>query len=65
MVLRQPDEIIWTLTYGVVASRCLHVIAALGVADQIGNDPVSTPELASRCGADADALERILRLMAA
>jgi C-methyltransferase len=65
MVLTQPDEIIWTLTHGVVASKCLHVIAALGVADQIGNDPVSTSELASRCGADADALERILRLMAA
>jgi C-methyltransferase len=65
MVLTQSDEIIWTLTHGVVASKCLHVIAALGVADQIGNDPVSTSELASRCGADPDALERILRLMAA
>lgn len=65
MVPTQPDEIIWTLSYGVVASKCLHVIAALGVADQIGNDPVSTSELASRCGADADALERMLRLMAA
>jgi hypothetical protein len=49
----------------VVSSRCLHVIAALGVADEIGDDPVSTPELASRCGADADALGRMLRLMAA
>jgi hypothetical protein len=48
----------------VVSSRCLHVIAALGVADEIGDDPVSTPELASRCGADADALGRMLRLMA-
>jgi C-methyltransferase len=61
----QPDEIIWTLTTAVVASRCLHVIAALGVADEIGDEPVSTPELASRCGADADALGRMLRLVAA
>jgi C-methyltransferase len=60
-----PDEIITTLTNAVVASRCLHVIAALGVADQIGDDSVSTPELAARCGADADALERMLCLMAA
>jgi hypothetical protein len=61
----QPDEIIWTLTNAVIPSRCLHVIAALGVADEVGDDPVSTPELASRCGADADALGRMLRLMAA
>src|SRR5258705_2035221 len=65
MAPTQPDEIIWTLTNAVVASRCLHVIAALGVADQIGEDPVPTPELAARCGADADVLGRMLRLMAA
>jgi hypothetical protein len=60
-----PHEVIWGLAHGFVASRCLHVIATLGVADEIGEDPVSTPELASRCGADADALERTLRLLAA
>jgi hypothetical protein len=65
MVATQPDEIIWTLANAVVSSRCLHVIAALGVADQIGDYPVSTRELASRCGADPDALGRMLRLMAA
>jgi C-methyltransferase len=62
---RPPHEIIWTLANAFIASRCLHVIAALGVADEIGDAPVSTPELASRCGADADALGRALRLMAA
>jgi hypothetical protein len=65
MVATQPEQIIWTLATAVVSSRCLHVIAALGVADQIGDYPVSTPQLASRCGADADALGRMLRLMAA
>jgi C-methyltransferase len=60
-----PHEIVWTLTTAFVASRCLHVVAALGVADEIGDDPVSTPELASRCGANADALGRMLRLIAA
>jgi C-methyltransferase len=64
MVPSRPHEIIWALTNAFVASRCLHVIAALGVADEIGDDPVSTPELASRCGANADALGRMLRLMA-
>jgi C-methyltransferase len=65
LVPSRPHEIISTLTNAFVASRCLHVIAALGVADEIGDDPVSTPELASRCGANADALGRMLRLMAA
>jgi C-methyltransferase len=65
MVPGGPHEIIWTVTNAFVSSRCLHVIAALGVADEIGDDPVSTPELASRCGADADALGRMLQLMAA
>jgi C-methyltransferase len=65
VVPRPPHEIIWTLTNAFIASRCLHVIAALGVADEIGDDPVSTPELASRCGADADALGRTLQLIAA
>lgn len=62
---QQPHEIIWTLTNAVVASRCLHVVAELGVADDVGDTPVSAVELASRCGADADALERALRLLAA
>ena len=65
MVPTQPDAVIWTLTHAVVASRCLHVIAALGVADEVGEDAAPAAELASRCGADADALERMLRLLAA
>ncbi|HTE63587.1 MAG TPA: methyltransferase, partial [Solirubrobacteraceae bacterium] len=65
MVPQRPHEAVWTLANAFVASRCLHVVAALGVADAIGDDPVPAPELASRCGADADALGRVLRLMAA
>jgi C-methyltransferase len=65
LVPSRPHEIISTLTNAFVASRCLHVIAGLGVADEIGDGPVSTPELASRCGANADALGRMLHLMAA
>jgi hypothetical protein len=34
----QPHEAIWTLTNGVVASRCLHVVAELGVADHIAGE---------------------------
>lgn len=61
---RQPHEIVWDLTNAVVASRCLHVAAELGVADHIGDEPVPVEELASRCDADPDALDRVLRLLA-
>lgn len=62
---QQPHEIIWTLTNAVIASRSLHVVAELGVADQIADQPVDVTELASRCGADPDALDRVLRLLVA
>ena len=65
MTQQQPHEIVWTLTNAVVASRCLHVVAELGVADHVGDGAVSAAELASCCGADADALERVLSLLAA
>ena len=60
----QPHEIIWNLTNAVVVSSSIHVVAELGVADHIGDDPVGVSELASRCGADPDALDRVLRLLA-
>ena len=65
MTQQPPHEIIWTLTTAFVASRCLHVVAELGVADYIGDEPVSAESLASRCRADPDALDRGLRLLAA
>jgi C-methyltransferase len=65
MIERQPHEIVWTLTSAVVPSKCLHLVAELGVADEIGDEPVSVADLAARCGADPDALDRILRLVTA
>ena len=62
---RQPHEVMWTLTNAVVASRCLHVVAELGVADDVADEPVSAEQLAAGCGADAEALDRALRLLAA
>lgn len=61
----QPHETLWALTTAVVASRSLHVIAELGVADHVADEPVPAGELAARCDADADALDRVLRLLAA
>ena len=61
---QQPHELVWSITNAVVASRALHVVADLGVADHIAGEPVSAAELAERCGAHAEALDRVLRLLA-
>lgn len=59
----QPHEIVWALTNAVVASRSVQVMAELGVADRIADEPVGIAELAAACGADPDGLDRVLRLL--
>ena len=61
----QPHQTIWGLATATVASRTLHVVAELGVADHIDATPVLAKELAARCGADEGALDRALMLLAA
>ena len=61
----QPHELVWSLATEGFAARCVHVIADLGVADRIDDSPVSADELASACGVDADALGRVMHLLAA
>ncbi|KAA1426443.1 methyltransferase [Nocardioides antri] len=61
----QPHETIWNLTNAVVASSALHTVAELGVADQIGDEPVSSKDLAAACEVEAEALDRVLCLLAA
>jgi C-methyltransferase len=60
-----PPDAIKALSTAGFAARCLHVVADLGVADRIGDQPVTISELASSCAADPDALDRVLRLLAA
>jgi hypothetical protein len=60
----QPHEIIWNLTNAEIASRCLHIVAELGVADAVGDTSVTAAALASTCGVNADALHRVLCLLA-
>lgn len=60
-----PHQTIWGLATATVASRTLHVVAELGVADYIDGAPVLPKELAARCGADEGALDRALMLLAA
>ena len=61
----QPHEVIWNLTTAYVSSRCLHVVAELGVADQIADEPLTAAALAARCHVDVGALDRVLQLLAA
>jgi hypothetical protein len=44
--------------------RALHVVAHLAVADALDEEPRSAVYLAKEVGADADALDRVLRLLA-
>jgi O-methyltransferase domain len=52
------------LTSAYWASRCLHVVAQLGVADHIGDTPQSTEALAKATATQPAALYRVLRLLA-
>lgn len=60
-----PISTILQTSGGYCVSRCLHVVADLGVADALDDAPCTAAELASAVGADADALGRALRLLAA
>lgn len=60
-----PHQTIWDLAEGIVASKSLHVVAELGVADHLDEQPRTAWELAGECGADGDALDRVLRLLCA
>ena len=55
---------IMQLTTSCWTSRCLHVVAELGIADLIGDQPQSTEALAKASGTQPNALYRVLRLLA-
>jgi SAM-dependent methyltransferase len=60
-----PSQTLADLAHGHIAARCLHVIAEFGVADALGEERESAAALGERTGLDADALNRMLRLLAA
>ena len=59
-----PSELVGSLAEGYVNSRCLHVIANLGVCDVVSDEPRSLPDLARELGVDASALRRVVRHLA-
>jgi hypothetical protein len=60
-----PVQILTELAHGHIAARCLHLIADFGVADALGDRAATAAELGARTGTNADALDRMLRLLAA
>jgi O-methyltransferase len=63
MPVTTPVETLMQIAGGYSLSRCLHVVADLGVADALGDSPQTAATLAKSTGANADALNRVLRLL--
>lgn len=60
-----PGDIqVLQLSTAYMKSRCLYVVAELGVADVLGDEPQSTEGLAKATGTQPQALYRVLRLLA-
>jgi hypothetical protein len=60
-----PAALVAELARGHIAPRCLHVIADCGAADAVGPEGATPAEIAAHTGLAADALDRMLRLLAA
>jgi O-methyltransferase len=60
-----PAQLVTELARAHIAARCLHVVAAAGVADAIGERATTPAEISANTGLDADAVDRMLRLLAA
>ena len=61
---RAPDEVVWNLFRGALATRALGVAVDLHIANALAAGPRQAADLAREVGADADALHRILRALA-
>jgi O-methyltransferase domain/Dimerisation domain len=53
------------LIFGFRAAQAVHVAGELGISDHLASGPVEVSALAEQVGADADALRRLLRALAA
>ena len=60
-----PAKLVSDLSRGHIAARCLHVIADCGAADAVRPDGATPAAIAEHTGLTADALDRMLRLLAA
>ena len=60
----QSTDLLHQINDGHFLARALHVVAELGVADALGDQPVAVATVADRVGAKADLLARVIRLLA-
>lgn len=60
----QCGQQIMQLAGGYVPAMCLNIAAKLGIADMLKSGPLSATEIAARAGMNANAIHRILRLLA-
>jgi hypothetical protein len=58
-------ELLMQIAGGSLLPRSLQVIAELGIADAVGDRPLSIADVAAKAGVDAQALARTLRLLSA
>ncbi len=65
MTETSPFAALQQIAGGYALARCLHVVADLGVADVLDGAARTAADLASDVGAHADALGRVLQLLAA
>jgi hypothetical protein len=59
-----PQKIIQDLAVAYWASRCLHIVAELGIADVLGDEPQPAEALARASGTHPQSLHRVLRSLA-
>jgi hypothetical protein len=60
-----PVDALLKMGLGYMTSSALHVVVELGIADRLGDGPRPVDDLAAEAGANADALYRVLRMLAA
>jgi hypothetical protein len=60
-----PVETLAEVSMSCCVPRCLHVVAELGIADALNEAPSTAGKLAAATGANAGALSRVLRVLAA
>ncbi|WP_449290134.1 methyltransferase [Nonomuraea purpurea] len=62
--MSSSESLLWEAVSGISRFAALLTMAELGVADQLADGPLDTEELATRCGAHAPSLRRVLRELA-
>lgn len=65
VVSQKPFEALAQIAGGYCVARCLHVVAEMGIANQLNDTPRSAADLAAEAGVNPHALGRILRLLSA